>query len=177
MVTTDPDGDGVRYIITWGDESQKQDNDWFFPSGHSAQTSHQWTTWGFYTIQVYAQDNSTSNENKTSNVSELKVTIDAQYVGSLGYLINTDGIGPFDAFHSNLTGTQTAAQRQQTGIYLIDTNGDGKNDQQFDPSTNSLRPYPEGLSPSYTMLLVGLGVVILLLLLLGFLVRRRQKKT
>ena len=177
MVTTDPDGDGVRYIIAWGDESQNQNNDLFFPSGHNAQTSHQYATWGFYTIQVYAQDNSTDDKNNTSNVSEMKVAIDVQYVGSLGYLINTDSVGPFDAFHSNLTGTQTGAQRQKTGVYLIDTNGDGKNEYQFDPSTKTFREYNEGLSPFYTMLLIGLGVVILILLLLGFLVRRRQKKT
>ena len=169
-VTTDPDDDDVRYIIQWGDDSQN--NSPFFRSGYSVQTMHQWAEWGFYTVQVYAQDPS----NVTSDFAEIVVAIDVQYVGSLGYLINTDSMGPFDVFYSNLTRNQTSAQRQPNGIYLIDTNGDGKYDYQYDPSSGKFREYPETLSPEYTMLLVGLGVVIVLLVLLGLLAKRKRTK-
>jgi PKD repeat protein len=169
-VTTDPDEDDVRYMILWGDSSQNTSP--FFRSGHSIQTLHQWAAWGFYTVQVYAQDPS----NVTSGVYEIVVAIDVRYVGSLGYLINTDSIGQFDVFYSNLTRNQTSVQRQPTGVYLIDTNGDGKYDYQYDPSSSSFREYPETLGPEYTMLLVGLGAVIVLLVLLGFLVKRKRTK-
>lgn len=169
-VTTDPDDDDVQYMILWGDGSQNTSP--LFRSGHSIQTLHQWAAWGFYTVQAYAQDPS----NVTSEVAEIVVAIDVQYVGNLGYLINTDSIGQFDVFYSNMTQNQTTVQRQPTGVYLIDTNGDGKYDYQYDPSSGALREYPETLGTEYTMLLVGLGVVILLLVLLGLLVKRRRTK-
>jgi len=169
-VTTDPDEDDVRYMILWGDGSQNTSP--FFRSGHSIQTLHQWAAWGFYTVQVYAQDPS----NVTSAVYEIVVAIDVRYVGNLGYLINTDSIGPFDVFYSNLTRNQTSVQRQPTGVYLIDTNGDGKYDYQYEPSSSAFREYPEKLGNEYTMLLVGLGVVILLLVLLGLFAKRKRTK-
>jgi len=61
-------------------------------------------------------------------------------------------------------------------VYLIDTNGDDKFDLQYDPSTNAYREYPEALAPSYTMLLVGLVIVILVVLIIGYVMRRRWKK-
>ena len=170
VATTDPDEDNVRYVLQWGDGSQNTSI--FFSNGHKMQTTHQWSAWGFYTIQAHAQDTS----NVTSDVSEIMIAIDVQYVGNQGYLINTDSVGPFDAFYSNQTQSQTGAQRQQTGVYLIDTNGDGKYDYQYDPSSATSRAYPEALAPEYTMLLVGVGVVILVLLIVGFLVNRRWKK-
>ena len=123
-------------------------------------------------IQVYAED----TFNLTSDISRIVVAVDVQYVGDQGYLIDTDSNGEFDAFYSNSTGLITVAQRQQTGIYLIDRNGDGDFDYLYDPSTNSYREYPETLSPSYTMLLVGVAIVILALLLIGFIIRRRSQK-
>lgn len=169
MVTTDPDNDQVRYQISWGDG--QQNTTFFYPSGQNTMMTHRWTTWGYYTIQVYAVD---PFEN-TSDISRLVVAVDVQYVGDQGYLIDTDGNGQYDAFYSNATGIQTMAQRQQTGIYLIDRNGDGDFDYQYDPSTGTYRDYPEALSPSYTMLLVGVVIVIILLLLIGLLMKRRTK--
>jgi len=169
IMTTDPDNDAVLYKITWGDGTQ--DTTYLYTSGQNIQRSHRWTTWGFYTIQVSAQD----EFDATSNVTKLMVAIDVEHVGNLGYLINTDGSMYYDAFYSNQTQNQEKAQRQQTGVYLLDTNGDGEYDQQYNPASKTFRDYPEGLSPSYTMLLVGLVVAVLLLLLLGFLIRRRRK--
>jgi SdrD B-like domain/PKD domain len=173
IVTTDPDNDTVRYIIGWGDGTQN--TSYFYTSGQNIQRSYHWKTWGFYTINVSAQDS--GSPELTSNITQMMIAIDVQHAGSLGYLINTDGTGPYDAFYSNQTQNQEKAQWQQTGNYLIDTNGDGKYDQQYNPGSKTARPYPETLSPNYTMLLVGLGVVILVLLLLGYLVRRRRNKT
>lgn len=169
MNASDPDNDNVRFMIDWDDGLQNAT--FLFPSNQNTQLTHRWTTWGYYTIQVYAED----QFNLTSEISRLVVAVDVQYVGDQGYLIDTDSNEQFDAFYSNSTGLQTAAQRQQTGIYLIDRNGDGDFDYQYDPSTSTYREYPEALSPSYTMLLVGVVVVILVLLLIGVLMRRRTK--
>jgi LPXTG-motif cell wall-anchored protein len=170
IVTTDPDADDVRYMIAWGDGIQN--TTYLYTSGQNFQRSHHWTTYGFYTISVSAQD----ALDATSNITKMMITVDVEYIGSLGYLINTDGSGPYDTFYSNQTKDQEKAQRQQTGIYLIDANGDGNYDYQYNPTSKTYRQYPETLSPNYTMLLIGLGVVILLLLLIGYLVRRRKNK-
>jgi PKD repeat protein len=171
LVTTDPNNDNVRYMVSWGDGMQNTSA--VLNSGQNTQMLHRWNTWGFYTIQSHAEDD---YENAASNISSIVVAVDVQYVGDLGYLIDTDSNGLYDAFYSNSTGTQTTVQRQQTGTYLIDTNGDGQFDYLYDPSTGTSREYPEALSPSYTMLLIGVGVAVIVLLLIGFLMRRRWKK-
>lgn len=169
VVTTDPDEDDVRYLISWGDGLENTSE--FFISGQSVSFMHRWNTWGFFTIEVSAQD----THNASSEVSKMVVAVDVKHVGHLGYLIDTNSDGVFDAFYSNSTVSQTIAQRQQTGIYLIDTNGDGEYDYQFDPTMGSYREYPEALSPTYLMLLAGVAVIILLLLIVGFVIRRRRK--
>jgi len=170
VVSTDPDGDSLQYVFSWGDGSQSTSP--LFASGHSIYTMHQWGAAGLYTVRIYAQDPS----NASSEVSEMIVLIDVRYVGSLGYLINSDGTGPFDMFYSNETGKQTRVQGEQTGVYSIDTNGDGNFDYQYDMRSGVLSKYPEQLSPEYMMLLVGMGMVILLVILLFLLVKWRKKK-
>jgi hypothetical protein len=171
LVSTDANDDNIRYLITWGDTTQ--DSTIFYGNNIPVSLSHDWTQWGFYTIQAYAED---SWENASSGISSLTVAVDVKYVGTYGYLIDTDSNGEYDSFYSNSTQTQNSVEHQPTGVYLIDTNGDGKADLQYDPSTNESRSYPEGLDPTYTMLLVGLIVVIVIVVLIGVIMRRRMKK-
>jgi len=171
LVTTDINDDFVRYLISRGDGTQNDTI--FYESGMTVPVYHDWTNWGFYTIQAYAED---SWENASSDISSLVVAVDVHYVGTYGYLIDTNSDGEYDSFYTNTTGTQNNAERQPTGTYLIDTNGDGDFDLQFDPLTSESRSYPEGLDPTYTMLLVGLVIVIVIVLLLGLIMRRRMKK-
>jgi hypothetical protein len=53
--TTDPNGDNVFYMWSWGDGTTSQ---WLGPyaSGASALTTHTWTEQGAYTIKVKAKD-------------------------------------------------------------------------------------------------------------------------
>ena len=171
VVTTDPDNDNVRYTIVWGDGSQNTSP--LLKSGQSIETLHQWSSLGFYTVRVSAQDSS----NATSEMYEVRVLIDVRYVGSLGYLINTDGIGPFDMFYSNQTGNITIVQQLQSGEYLLDTNGDGTADFQYNPSSGSLQAYPVKLGSEYMMLLVGMVIVIVFIILLAFFVKRKKRKS
>jgi hypothetical protein len=170
VVTTDPDNDDVRYTFEWGDGSQNTSP--LFKSGHLIYTIHQWNAAGLYRVRLYVTDPS----NATSVVYEVMVSIDTQYVGSFGYLINTNSVGPFDAFYSNQTGKITSVQQQQNGGYLIDTNGDGTVDYQFNTVSSALGAYPEQLSTEYMILLVGLGVVLLLIVLVSFLSKRKKTR-
>jgi PKD repeat protein len=171
LVSTDANNDNVFYFVSWGDGTDNMTS--LLNSGQSTTMLHRWATWGFFTIQAYAQD---GYANATSEISRLIVAVDVLHVGTHGYLIDTDSNGEYDAFYSNSTGSQTTANRQQTGVYLIDTNGDGKADLQYDPTTNNYREYPEALATNYTMLLVGLVIAIIVVLLIAFLMRRRWKK-
>jgi len=171
VVTTDPDNDNVRYTIVWGDGSQNTSP--LLKSGQSIETLHQWSSLGFYTVRVSAQDSS----NATSEMYEVRVLIDVRYVGSLGYLINTDGIGPFDMFYSNQTGNMTVVQRLENGEYLLDTNSDGTNDFQYDPISGSLQVYPVKSGSEFVMLFVGMVIVIIFIVLLAFFVKWRKGKS
>jgi len=171
IVTTDPDNDDVRYTIAWGDGSQNTSP--LIKSGRSIETLHQWNSFGFYMVWVFAQDPS----NATSEVYEGVLLIDVRYVGSLGYLINTDGVGPFDMFYSNQTWNKTVVQQLQSGEYLLDTNGDGTTDFQYNPSSGSLQAYPVKVGSEYMMLLVGMVIVIILIVLLAYFGRWRKGKS
>ncbi|MBE3136376.1 MAG: PKD domain-containing protein [Thermoplasmata archaeon] len=159
--STDPDKNLLKYVFDWGDGSQSRSP--LFMSGHGIYTMHRWSAAGFYTVQVYAQDFS----NATSAVSGMMVSIDVLYVQNLGYLINNDGFETFDLFYSNQTGKYTHVQREQTGEYSIDTNGDGRFDYQFNVKSGMLTTYHEKLEFEYTMVIVVIGFIIILFLLVS----------
>jgi len=54
FVATDPDGDQIKYIIDWGDDTT--DTTEFYDSGVTATVSHSWDTTGTYTIKAKAVD-------------------------------------------------------------------------------------------------------------------------
>jgi outer membrane protein assembly factor BamB len=55
--TTDPQGDDVSYLFSWGDGTNSS---WLgpYPSGSTVNASHAWTTVGNYSITVKAKDTS-----------------------------------------------------------------------------------------------------------------------
>lgn len=169
FVASDLDNDNIRYIIDWGDGST--DTSPLFKNNHEIQKQHTWNAMGFYHIQVVAQDES----NATSEKLDVLVSIDVRYVGSLGYLINTDSRGPFDAFYSNSTGNISAVV-QENGQYLIDVNGDGQWDHTYNPNSAALGVYPETLRFEYTMLLAGIILVIFIFIVISFIVKRKRSK-
>jgi PKD repeat protein len=162
VMAMDPDKNPLRYVFAWSDGSQSE-SPWF-QSGHGIYTIHQWNTPGFYTLRVFTFDPS----NATSEEEEMRVAIDVWYVQSLGYLLNTDGDDIFDLFFSNQTKTQTRVQQLATDTYLIDANGDGFFDYQYDFQSGRLQKYPEHLKFEYILVLVVLGVMILVILLLSY---------
>jgi sensor histidine kinase YesM len=161
-------------MIDWDDGSHNTTS--LYRSGQTIQLTHQWNTLGFYLVRASAQD----PNNATSDVYQVLVSIDVRYVGSLGYLINTDGVGPFDTFYSNQTGNQTAVQLQSNGDYLIDTNGDGSFDSVFDIQSGTLQAYSGTSSPFqvfgsiYGMLLIGFIIVIILIVLIAIILKRKK---
>lgn len=170
-MSTDADNDTIQYIFSWGD-GQTITTD-FYASGIPATPSHLWSAAGRYVISVKASDNKTD-----SGPTTLAVLIDAQYVGDLGYLIDTNGDGIYDHFYSNSTGLTTAAELQDDGTYLIDSDNNGSLDYIYDPQTKQVTTYPteeksQMISP--LMILGGiLGFIVVLFLLILLLTRSKK---
>jgi hypothetical protein len=172
-MSTDADNDTIKYIFSWGD-GQTITTD-FFASGIAATQSHTWSAAGRYVISVKASDNKTESAT-TSNA----ILIDAQYVGDLGYLIDTNGDGIYDQFYSNITDLTTPVELQDDGTYLINSDNDSDWDYIFDPQTKQVTTYPQEeenqiLSP--LMILGGILGFIAVLFLLILLLTRRKKQT
>ncbi|VVB62047.1 SdrD B-like domain protein [uncultured archaeon] len=167
VVLTDPDEDNLRYIIDWGDGVQGTSP--FIASGNNIQTTHQWNAAGIYKIQVYAQD----TYNATSATYTLAVPIDVHYTQNLGYLIDGNGDGIYDTFHSNATGTETSVKHQTNGKYLIDSNGDGTYDQSFDTTTGQTQKYSEQPLLEYGIII--LVILVIAALLIFYLMKRRNR--
>jgi hypothetical protein len=53
-VTTDPDGDTISYVFSWGDGTTSQTD--FIPSGQQGSSTHSWAEKGNYEIKVKAVD-------------------------------------------------------------------------------------------------------------------------
>ena len=170
VISTDPDGDVLLYVIDWGDGSNHTSEP--FQSGNTISATHLWNAPGFYFVQVYAQDST----NASSDSSTIMVAIDVLYVRNLGYLINADNIESYDRFYSNNTQDFTIVKLESPGIYSIDTNGDGSFDTQYNILTDTLSEYPEQLETEYMILLLGLCIAILLIIFISFFLKRRHKK-
>jgi chitodextrinase len=167
LFATDPDNDTLRYVLDWGDGTF--DTSSFYPSGYHFFTRHTWIRFGFYTLQIYAYD----PNNATSELSEMTVLIDVQYVGNLGYLIDTNGDGIFDLFHTNITSIDTKVKVLENGDYLIDTDGDGNGDIVYNPITHQYQEYHE--VPLFEYLLFILLLIIFLAMYLLLRIKRHTR--
>lgn len=132
-VSTDPDNDTIQYVFNWGDGSDTTTD--FLPNGTATTQTHRWIGAGRYTIQVRAYDNNTY-----SGTTSYVVLIDALYVKNIGYLIDNNADGTYDAFYSNSTGDETLVELQKDGTYLIDSNGDGTWDYTYDLISETINP-------------------------------------
>ena len=167
IVSTDPDGDNLRYIIDWGDSVQNTSLP--IESGNNIQTIHQWNAAGFYVVQAYARD----PYNATSEIYEMVIAIDVKYVGDMGYLIDENGDGIFDKFHSNATGIETGVSQQTNGQYLIDSNGDGTWDVAYDAASGQTQDYHE--QPLFQYAIILLVILLIAFILILYLVRNRRR--
>lgn len=171
-VSTDPDNDTIQYVFNW-EEGDITTTD-FLQNGTATMQEHNWSAAGLYTIEVKAYDNETF-----SGTTSYVVLIDVLYVRDIGYLIDDDANGIYDAFYSNSTGDETSVELQQNGTYLTDDDGDEAWDYIYDPQTNTLWGYSEGeeeAEEDYTVwyaLFIGMVIVIILLFAISAVVRKK----
>lgn len=132
-VSTDPDNDTIQYVFNWGDGSESTTD--FQSNGTLSTQTHKWTSAGRFSIGVKAYDNNTYSGTKS-----YEVMIDAVYIKNIGYIIDNNADGIYDAFYSNSTKDETLVQKQEDGTYLIDINGDNIWDYKYDFTTDTITP-------------------------------------
>lgn len=168
----DADSDSLQYFINWGDGSIQSSG--LIPSNVNCITQHSWSRAGKYFITVTASDNHTTSS------SEKTIWIDALTVGDLGYLLDTNSDEIFDVFHNEATGIETMVNLKEEGIYLIDSNGDGRWDYEYYASKGMLSKIlqqpdiPE--TKQLPFLLIGLLSFVVVLCIILFFHRRSLKK-
>jgi PKD repeat protein len=173
FISTDADNDTLQYMIDWDDETTTTTE--FTTSGIVVTQTHSWMP-GRYTLTAKASDNQTE-----STTADHTIYIDAEQVGDIGYLTDTNGDGIYDLFSSDTTGKTSAPEHQTDGTYFIDNDADGDWDYIYDPQTKRLTTYPtkEEGAPQSDMTLMVLGGIlgIIAVLFIIFLLLTRKKKT
>ena len=137
----------------------------FEKSATKITVSHAWAKPGIYTVSVTAQDGHSSSERST-----FTMLIDVEYVGDIGYIIDSDGDGVYDSFYNYRTDSLTGFKILGDGAYLIDETADGQWDYIYNPSAESLSAYVEPETDSAAPIIPILTPGILIALFLLFLV-------
>jgi len=124
---------------------------------------------------VKAYDNETD-----SAATKLTVLIDTHWVKDIGYLIDDDSDGNYDAFYSNSTKNQTDINKQDDSTYLIDNDGDGDWDYVYNIKAGIFTECTSEKTSENNAIWYALGVGILLaiiVLIIIFLVVNVKRKT
>jgi len=180
MNATDPDeNDAIRFEINWGD------NTVFVSDQHISEEifeiSHNWDTFGIYTVTVTAKD----EQNASTAKSSITIIVDVIVIDDMinAWLIDTNSDGCYDLFLDTETGVKTQLQQRTETIYLIDINNDSIMNYQFDTYTNRISMEKQNIrEESYKPLflsLIGFYFFIIVLILIGLMIYlfKRQKNT
>jgi len=164
FISTDSDGDSIRYHVNWGDGMMNTSS--LQNSSSVCTIAHTWTANNVYTIRVYVED----QNNASSETTIISMAINSTAVQGYGYCIDTNGDGFPDSFYWNSTGQITPMERQSNGTYLLDFNGDAAWDHWYDPITNTISAYSPILAvslhqqsgdPWLFLVIIALAVVII----------------
>jgi len=164
---SDADNNTIHFIVDWDDNTEPEITD-EIEQNESITLNYSWNSPGFYTIQVYAED----DENASSSTVEKEIQIDVRYCLDVGYFIDDDADGVYDRLFCNET-QEVTDLGYDSGMYKLDTNGDGEWDYSYeDGNLASLSPKTEDETPGFPI--VFLLLVIGLFVTVGY--RKRIKK-
>jgi hypothetical protein len=166
-VSTDADNDTIQYTFDWGNSVIQPSR--FLPNGTSFSVNHSWAAAGRYSVTVIATDNHTASS------SEITVYIDAVPANGVGYLLDNDNDGIYDAFYSEET-QQTIPMQKKDDSYLIDSDGDGDWDYTYD-TINGLTSY-QGPPKTYELeiIIITLVIVVLVFAFVFYVLWKRKSK-
>ena len=138
VLSTDADNDTIQYTIDCGDLVSRSSG--FLPNATNYTVNHSWAAAGRYSVTV------TVTDNQTESSAKMTVYIDAVKTGEIGYLLDNDSDGIYDAFYSDEL-KQTMTVQKKDGSYTIDSDRDGDLDYTYN-ETNGLTLYQKPLKTS-----------------------------
>jgi hypothetical protein len=146
--STDADNDTIQYTFKWSESESQSSGP--LPNATAFTVNHSWTHAGRYDVTV------TVTDNQTESFSEITVYIDTVQTGEIGYLLDNDGDGTYDAFYSDVLKQVTTVQKKNDS-YLIDSNGDGDWDYTYNTTNGLISSYQEpGKTPDFEIVfLIG----------------------
>jgi hypothetical protein len=121
------ENDKLHYIFNWGDGTS--DTSDYKASETIVEISHDWSIYGIYSINVYAEDESNTRSETKTHI----IYIDVHLINGVinGYLLDQNSDGIFDRFYNYANENETNIQKQMDGTYLIDSNGDDEWDYNY----------------------------------------------
>ena len=168
-VSNDPDDDQVKYTFSWGDSKYSDTDSLFMACDTPFAAGIIWSEPGKYNVSV------TVTDGKLTSNSELVVYIDWVDVTDIGYLIDDNSDGIFDTYH-HLTGDITSkAKHIGENKYLIDIDGDGIWDYEFDSETGELIDYSNISDYNYILILIAI-IAVLLLVIIFYIGKKKNNK-
>ena len=150
-ISTDADNDSIKYTFAWGDLLSLSQSSGFLPNGTTFTANHSWTSAGRYNVTVSVTDN------KTASSSTITVYIDAVQTGDVGYLLDNNGDGTYEAFYSEELKQITAIQKKD-GSYNIDSDGNGKWDYTF--GAKGLTSYVPPTTPGFELVFALCAIAV-----------------
>lgn len=174
IVSTDPDNDTLTITIDWDDGTNSSRE--HIASGTTINETHTWKSAGVYLISIQAID----MQDQPSKETELQLLINAKKIDTIGFLLDTDDDGIYDAFIQTKDGQQQNTLYQD-GSYLIDADGDGIWDYIYDPETETLTEYVEsegepGEDNNICLILFVILILLIAILSIYSLVKNKDKK-
>jgi PKD repeat protein len=153
--STDADNDTIQYTFNWGDTNSQSSR--FMPNATNHTANHSWTAAGRYNITL------TVSDNQSTSSSKITVYIDATQISEIGYLLDNNSDGRYDAFYSEEL-QQTLAIQVKDGSYNIDNNGDKKWDYTYNAAKGlSIYKQPED-TPGFELVFVLSAIAVSILL-------------
>lgn len=152
--STDVDNDQLQYSFNWGDNVIQSSD--FPPKESGYILNHSWTAAGRYDVTA------TVTDDQTESSSTIMVYIDAAQTGEIGYLLDNNSDGRYDAFYSDALQQTLTIQEKDDG-YTIDSDGDGTWDYAFDEVKGLTTYQPPQPTPGFELILI-LGALMFMIL-------------
>ena len=172
VFSTDLDNDNIQYVFSWGD-NQTNETD-FVANGTIYKEKHKWTNPGIYKIRIYAIDSNYA----VSASADITILIDIIYCKDIGYFIDENSDGIYDAFYSNNTGLLTDLIFEGED-YLIDIDGDGIEDYFYNLKNDLLSQIntheKDEISYDENIVLYLIALIVVIILIILFIIVKRSK--
>lgn len=188
VVSQDPDGDNIRYIFNWDDNTENTITS-YVKNNTKINTTHNWSKAGIYIIKLQAED---INHGKSGyTLYELFIDIDFIKLDEInGYLIDNDQDGVYDQFFKLDSEEKIDLNRKGNETYLIDVDGDGNYDYQYnkingltvyhidqlnDDNSSKIQDKDDGTNEINITIFLIIGILIAVLFIIFFLIIKKKR--